>query len=168
MNLETLKQKLLAALAWLNVQSPMAEPTQNALRIYQTAKNLLGTDASPNDVAPDFLACAETVWNIVNKALGLRIAGAPITSTKVLYEALLKSSMFESVTLDQADMGDIIISPTGYGTNRSAHGHCGIIAKYGILSNNSEDGKLEENYTKTSWKNYFEARGFPVVCFRAL
>ena len=166
--LNELKARLQQALLWLKTQKPMPEPTQNALKIYQTAKSALGTSLV-TDGAPQALGCAITVWNVVFKATGTKIGGVPIESTTTLYQMLLSSPSFESVTLEQAGEGDIIISPTGYAPNKLAHGHTGIVGNFGILSNNSEDGLLEENYTKQSWNNYFGvSRGFPVICFRML
>lgn len=146
---------------------PIQKPMQTNLdKIYQYAKSHLNTDASPTNQAPDSLACAETVWNVVYGATGLKISGSLIVSTNTLYKALLASPSFESVTEEEALPGSIVISPTGYSSQGiEAHGHTGIVAQFGILSNNSEDGKLEENYTKDTWRYYFgKLRGFP-VCF---
>lgn len=168
--LESLKQQLLNALKLLEPKYPMEpQPTENCRKIYNTAKSLLGVDASPADIAPDYLSCAESVWNIIHKATGKKIGGPfPIVSTKVLYETLKNDPGFESVIESEAPIGSIIISPTGYAMNPRSTGHCGIVARFGILSNSSETSHLEENYTLESWRRYFGDRGFPVIFFKML
>jgi len=45
----------------------------------------------------------------------------------------------------------------------------GCVALYGILSNNSEDGRLEEQWTLPAWEDYYgTSMGFPVYIFRPL
>ena len=44
-------------------------------KLYLTALSCLGTDASPNDIAPDEFGCAETVNAIHKKAFGVEIGG---------------------------------------------------------------------------------------------
>lgn len=154
--------------ALLSVYPKPAMPQTNSDKIYQYAKAHLGMDASPNDLAPSALACAETVSNILFKATGVKVGGVIHTSTTTLYRAVLNSPSFESVTEDDAEPGTLVISPTGYsGLGPQAHGHTGIVARFGILSNDSESGHLEENYTKESWRMYFgKYRQFPCVYFR--
>lgn len=133
--------------------------------LYKTALSFLGTDASPNDLAPDDLACAETVNEIHKKAFGIHI-DEPGLSTTSLYAAMKHlTSMFQSVP--DPLPGDIIISPTGYGNGNLAHGHVGIMSKYRIFSNNSATGNLTEYYTLETWRDrYQKLGGFPVLFFR--
>lgn len=159
------KSEIARITAILETFKKKESPHMNSDKIYNEAFRLLNTDASPNDVAPDGLACAETVWNIVNRSTGYKIGGGLKISTTTLYESLLNSPSFESVTLDNAIPGDIVISPTGYGGKKEWHGHTGIVGKFHIMSNNPEDGRLDDNFTKHSWKLYFEGRDFPICCF---
>lgn len=159
--LKTLLKSLFPPLTYNNPQVPMEQPPQilpimtDSDKIYETAKSFLGLDASPGDEAPSALACAETVNYIVQKATGRPVGGE--TSTAAMWNSLKSdSSRWGAIFASEALPGDIIISPTGSVSGaRLAHGHVGIVAKFGILSNNSETGTLEENYDIPSWTAYY-------------
>lgn len=137
-------------------------PPAAGLKLYDLAKNSLGKDIATTQ---DELGCAEAVSGLINRAYGDFPAG--ILSTLDLYNKLAAHSKFRKVLLANSDPGDIIISPTTMGRDRSAHGHVGIIANYGICSNDSASGLWKENYTMTQWLDYFATkRGFPVYAFR--
>lgn len=157
--------------AIVKARMPAHDPqpaNDRAQRIYNEAVALMGTDASPADIAPDSLACAETVNRIVALALGTPIGGG--TSTYSMWQVLRSSTQWLPIILSDALPGDIIISPTGSITNaRLEHGHVGIVAKHGILSNNSENGLLSENYDIDSWRRYYtQFGGLPTFCYRAV
>lgn len=145
----------------------MPEQTPQGIEIYNTAKALLGTDASPRDIAPSSLACAETVNYIVTKATGAPIGGG--VSTYVMWQCLREFTARWEQVLDPLP-GDIVISPTNSNPGaRLKHGHVGIVGYYGILSNNSEDGHLEENFNIASWKAYYsDFGGLPMLFYRCL
>lgn len=138
----------------------------NRSRLYIAAVSVLGTDASPNDIAPDELGCAETVNAIHRKAFGYEIGGT--VSTSQLYKALLKHSKF--IAVDSPLEGDVIISPTGYGNGKLSNGHTGIMGKDKIImSNDSATGLFKENFTLDSWRGYYASRGgYPVKIFRRI
>ncbi len=134
--------------------------TDKGTTIYQRAVSLLGVDASPNDLAPDELGCAETVSNVA----GIQPI---IISTSALYDYLAKSLDWVEVTLPIP--GDILISPTGMGgKNGITHGHTGIVGRQGIvMSNNSYTGKFEANYTIATWTARYKTKGgYPIYYFR--
>lgn len=133
---------------------------------YRTAVSCLGTDASPNDVAPDEYGCAETVNDVHGKAFGFPIGGS--VSTHMLYQALQSSTFFTRV--DIPAYGDIIISPTGYGSGGLSNGHVGIMYdNYRIMSNSSSSGTFEINYNMDSWrKRYVDIGGYPMAFFRRI
>lgn len=136
----------------------------NRVRLYRKAVYFLGTDASPNDVAPDEYGCAETV-NAIHKAeFGVSVGGD--VSTYRMYRALKNNRSF--VKVDDPQPGDIVISPTGYGNGNLSNGHVGIVAMNdGIMSNSSVSGKWEKNYTlETWWSRYVERGGYPMAFFR--
>ncbi len=143
------------------IAMPMIDPqpaNPSAQKIYDVAKSLLGTDASPADIAPDSLACAETVNRIVKIAIGVPVGGG--TSTFQMWRCLETYPLWQKILGSEALPGDIIISPTGSVTDaRLEHGHVGIVAKHGILSNNSETGKLSENFDIPTWKRYYTQFG---------
>jgi hypothetical protein len=138
-------------------------------KLYITAICSLGTDASPNDLAPDEFGCAETFDNIHKKAFGFYVAGPSVTlSTAVLYRKFLSDTAhWKSVSSPQE--GDAVISPTGFGNGRII-GHVGVVGKDGqIMSNDSYSGFFKENFTLDSWKaRYVGIGGFPMKYFRRI
>ena len=145
----------------------MQEQTESRKKIYAKAKELLGTDVTPEDNVSDIYACVETVWTIVKEATGHSIGGSILVGTPKLYECLIKDELFKEVTEPLA--GDIILSVTGTGNGKLSNGHAGIIAFYGILSNNSDNGLLQEKLSLQSWKAVYEDfAGFKTHFFRMI
>lgn len=145
----------------------MNQQTDNSVKLYNTAKALMGTAVAPKNAADGYgmFGCALTVNGIAEHALGEEIGGG--ASTTLMQKALSDTTRFTLITPDDALPGDIIISPTGLAANPATHGHVGIIAIYGILSNNSEDGLLEEQWTLAQWKQVYGVElGFPVLIYR--
>lgn len=139
---------------------PPPDPTAHRMALYNLAKSKLGYDiaATQNE-----LGCAEAVSYLLHT---LQVPGfSPTLSTNELYHELLNIKCFAEVKAPLP--GDIIISPTGYSTKGSAHGHVGICAFHGIMSNNSMNGLWEQYYTELSWQQYYAGKlGFPVLYFR--
>lgn len=152
------KLKLLIAIQ--NISTPQGQ------KIFETAKKCLGIDASPNDVAPDELGCADTVSNILIKA-GFTMP--VIISTAKLYDYLNTQNTW--VKLDTPLMGDVVVSPTGMGgLNGIKHGHTGIVGTGNvIMSNSSATGTFEPNYTISSWIQKYKVKGgYPIFYFRRM
>lgn len=133
--------------------------------LLDVCKANLGVDASPNDVAPDEVACAETVTTLLRQVY----PEVPvITGTWTLYEYLKNpANGFKSVTQPKAET--IIISPTGTG-KAGTIGHVGIFDDNGlIMSNNSFGifkGKFTANYTLPLWQTrYGIERGMPILFY---
>lgn len=166
-SLDVLRKQLLAALSILKTMPP-DRPLTTRERIYLAAKQALGTDASPLDQAPDYLACAETVTTIIDKVIpGIKWTAR--TSTHFLRKDLLNSTKFVRTTNPQP--GDIVLSATGYGgKNGISHGHVGFLMEDGkIASNTSKTGMFDENFTVASWKRYYVQRGgYELLYFSAL
>ena len=141
------------------------EPT-NAQKLYDAMIASVGTDASPNDLAPDELGCAETVSEIIKKIL----PDFPvIPGTWTLWDYFRKSSSFTLV--ETPEPGDIIISPTGmskFGSRAPFPGHTGFIGNRNkIYSNSSASGEFEQNFTRESWTGrYVNRGGYPVYYYR--
>lgn len=146
---------------------PAPDPDEARNYLYSVAVSFLGKDASPADIAPDELACAETVWDILHAAFPADIPSKPVAlSTSTLYKALKEHPKFQQVPTTWG-YGDIIISPTGMGNGSIPHGHVGIVAHYGIMSNDSATGLFKENYTIARWVGYFRNQGgYPIYFFR--
>ncbi len=157
---------LVAALKEYATKKPAPIPTPPQLgtsqKIYDFAKDCIGTDIAKTQ---DELGCAEAVSFILS---GAAVSGFPprgFLSTADFYKWLEANAHRVSV----GEPGDIIISPTGTSTKGSPHGHVGIVAKYGILSNNSQTGLFDEYYDLTKWTSYFSTDlGFPVLFYRFL
>lgn len=137
-------------------------------KIFEKAYSLIGTDASPRDLADDEIACAESVTTIIRSV----VPEFPIVTGTALLQAKLKSfSNWVQIPEDEAHAGCIIISPTGEGNGKLKHGHVGIVSKNRkVMSNHSPAtgrGQWLENFTIESWENYYKGRGgFPVRFYK--
>ena len=139
---------------------------ENRKKFYDVALSFAGKDATPRDEVPDEVACASTLNAIHKQAFGSPIGGG--ASTYRLYHVLLDSPDFTKI--DQPEWGAIIISPSGYGSGRLAHGHAGILDdKDNIMSNDSKSGLFIKNYTLDTWAaRYKVLGGYPVAYFRRI
>lgn len=143
----------------------IANPMPNRLKLYNEAKACLGLDLSTDPAVPPEVSCAVAVNNVFKKTFGAPLGGG--ASTAAMYHVLQTDSRFQLASEPEA--GDIIISPTGTSKKGAQHGHVGIVANYGILSNNSMNGLFEEYYTLTTWESYYRNKlGFPVLFFRVI
>lgn len=121
--------------------------------LYQSALKYVGTDASPNDKAPDEVGCAESVSEILNDLF----PNFPIwTGTWNLGDYLSKDARFERKYYSRTDTipsGTIIICRTL--PNKPFPGHVGIVGiNNTIFSNDSRKeflGKFLMNYTYEKW-----------------
>lgn len=145
---------------------PLPEPQKTpvgvslSLQIYNEAHNWLGKDASPKNLAPQELACSESVCTILHEV----IPDFPldIVSTATLAETLFKSPYFFIDTVYEP--GTIIVSPR----SELVHGHCGIFLAGGrIASNDSRGGLFEDNYSLDGWVQEMRVkRGLKILYFR--
>jgi hypothetical protein len=135
----------------------------NAQTLYETAASCLGQAIAPTHLAE--LGCAIVVNRIYKKAFGTQIVPSPNDSSTLSLYMALENGNFDKVT--DPLPGDIIISPTSLGNGKIPHGHTGIVAKYGILSNDSFTGTFRENFTLQGWKNYYvDKGGYPQLYYR--
>lgn len=146
----------------------------NRRKIYNAAIRFLGVDASPNDLAPDEVGCADTVSSVLKYALGKDMGIDYTLATAVLYRELSTSKGYMRVK--EPLEGDVLVSPTGYGDGDLSNGHTGIWGKINpktgkriIMSNNSLKGVFEENYDEDTWRaRYVDIGAFPMASFRKL
>lgn len=124
-------------------------------KIYLASKASLGKDASPRDLVPDGLGCAESLTTLLRNIIpNFRI----VTGTWSLWDLLRAHKSFKEVTDPQP--GDIILCVTGTGNGKVSNGHTGVVMlEDKIASNDSQDGLWEENYTIESWKKYYTIKG---------
>lgn len=165
--LDDLKTMLLKAQNALQAYQTI-QVGDNAEKLYQVTLESLGTDASPDNLASSEYACADTVTSLINR-VDPSIKWTNKVSTYYLRRDLKAKSKFKQINIPER--GAIIISATGYGgKNGIKNGHCGIfLDSTNIASNNSFNGKLEQNYTLASWKNrYVTLGGYEVLYFRLL
>lgn len=129
------------------------------------AVDAIGTDASPSDLAPDELGCAESVSNVVGRVLP---QFPTVTGTWTLLDLLSKHSRFETVT-GEPEPGDIMLYATGQGVGIFP-GHVGIVGESNtVMSNDSATGKFIENYTVASFRDrYVRWGGFKEHIFRII
>ncbi len=112
-------------------------------------------------------ACAAAVNKIIEAATGQQAGGG--LSTASMYEALQNNSRFVFVPggTQNAQPGDIIISPTSGGKT----GHVGIVATQGagaIISNSSSNAEVRQNHTSSSWNNYYGGKGLETFIYRPI
>lgn len=150
-------------------KTPISDPVQpqgqsnNGLEFYAIAAECLGLDLSTDPSIPPEVSCAVAVNNVYRKTFGHELGGG--ASTAAMYWVLKSDSRFEAIS--DPLPGDIVISPSGASVKNAPHGHVGIVAKHGILSNNSLNGLFQETYTLESWKQYYcNKLGFPQLFYR--
>lgn len=166
-NRASVQAQIKALLAQIAILQALLDSIKvNRVKLYDAAVASIGIDASPNDIAPDEVGCAETVNAIFKSVFGAEAGGS--LSTHNMYLSLLKDKRF--IKVDQPLPGDIIISPTGYGSGGLSNGHVGIIGqKDTIMSNSSATGTFESNYTLKAWRDRYAGKGgYPVVFFRVI
>ncbi len=122
----------------------------NAQKLYATAFKCIGRDMSPNDLAPDSLACVESLRGVLKEA-GYDVAPG-VLNTVALDAVLSKDPRFIPIEEKEMGVGDIIIALS---TN-TTHGHCGIRGKTTYMSNDSSTGKWTANYNIPNWDLVFK------------
>src|SRR5690348_7159050 len=96
---------------------------QKRKSLYDIALASLGIDASPADLAPDELGCAETVSTLLARVL----PQFPIvTGTWSLLDVLRRYPGIKEVTPLWPEVGDIVLYATGQGSGIFP-GHVGIV-----------------------------------------
>jgi hypothetical protein len=124
----------------------------------------IGIDASPNDLAPDELGCAETVTTLLKQ---IHPQMPILTGTWSLYDYLRNpKNGWERTPVPQPEC--IIISPTGLG-KKGTNGHVGFCLKDDVIASNSSHpsskGKFIKNFTVHTWLNYFGGMNYPTFYF---
>lgn len=106
------------------------------------------------------LGCADAVCKIYNQATGEELVQGGTLSTSKMIESLSNDPRFQSIPINQARAGDIIVTPRG-----KRAGHTGIFVSDNEIASNSskgfrggQRGTLEQNYSKGSWMSSVDAR----------
>lgn len=143
--------------------------SESSLRIYEIAKGSLGQHLTLNQNVPAELGCAESVSTVLKKSGIPGIPDAGFEGTNELYTFLRGSKSF--VQVPNAEDGAVIVSPSLIGANGQikVHGHAGICGKYGIMSNESDNGLFTETWSYQNWHDYYvNTLGLYVNFFRAV
>lgn len=136
--------KLLISLFPKKQDEPKPAPKPLPPSLLSVAMQYRGKDASPKNLAPQELSCAEGVSNIIHEWNPAFPSG--VLNTARLAQILDASPHFERTTIPKA--GCVIVSPRVGETP----GHAGFFTEPNwILSNDSRTGKMEVNYSLDSW-----------------
>jgi len=165
----TLLQELYKKLLWAQEQLNIYQAKQSkGTKLYQVTMDWLDKDASPDNIAPSEVACAETLTFLINK-VDPTIKWTSRTSTSAVNGDLSRmTKKFQVVQLPRA--GDIRMSPSIYRNGELIHGHCAVfLDSYWMASNDSKSGKLRKNYTNDSWaERYRDKLGLQIINYRML
>lgn len=133
--------------------------------LYGVAVSYLGRDASPADTTSDVTGCAESVSMVIRDVL----PDFPIIlGTWTLNERLKADPRFRPVTVPMP--GTVIVSPTGTSTSKKVtNGHTGIIGGGdAIMSNDSNTGHFDQNYTLASWNERWGKAGYQTSMYQLI
>ncbi len=158
-----IRQLDIASQSLKSIANELFRKTQPNIPLYNFAKSQIGKDIAP---IQQELACMEAVNMLFAKFTGNQIGGGH--STYLGYRALKTNKRF--IQTSNPQLGDVIISPSGYGNGMISNGHIGIISDNGkIMSNNSKTGLWDEHLDIKTWKRkYYMVGGFPVYYYRLI
>lgn len=132
---------------------PMPTKTE---QLYALSKSLLGTHLGRDKSIPWMVNCANACSDLL---IRFGVPGLPakgIAGTAPMLAFLEASDSFEEVT--EYAPGLIIIAATGTG-NGKIRGHVGCTGHNQIMSNNSESGKWDTQWTIARWHDYYTIYG---------
>ena len=142
-------------------EKPFIHEITKAEVLYKTALNFLGRDASPKNKARRDVACAETVSNLILES-GIAPDFPYVLGTADLKYRLDKSPCFKR-TLDIRP-GFVVVFATGEGNGR-IRGHALIMGENNVmLSNNSDNGLLDDKWTLEKAVKYWRTYGGMKMC----
>lgn len=120
--------------------------------LYQLAKSLLGQHLTMNEAVPWMVGCMEAVSRILDSfgVPGIPVMG--IEGTAAGLDFLIRSPRFKEIP--DYEKGAVLVAATGTG-NGKIRGHVGICGINQIMSNNSETGKWDTQWTVDRWLAYY-------------
>ena len=136
--------------------------------VFTEAQKALG-ESSRSGPDGGNLACAWMVNKILKRAVGYKVNGDSTTSMNQVFQSHVRSGKALLVPINDAQPGDVIISPTTWSPKRNT-GHVGIIGEGSdVYSNSSGAAKWENNYTVDRWQNrYQNQKGLKTYVYRIL
>jgi hypothetical protein len=148
--------------AYAEDMPPTSQIDEVSAAIAQTAQMNIGrlsTAKTPGTQGGN-LGCADAVCKIYKQATGEELVQGGTLSTSKMIESLNSDPRFQSVSVNEAKPGDIIVTPRG-----KKAGHAGIfVGENEIASNSSKGfkgnnrGTFTQNYSKDSWINSIDSR----------
>lgn len=151
------------------INLPVTE--SNREKLYRVSKACIGRDMSPKDLAPDQLACVDSLNGVFTEAFGQPIKPG-IVSTIELYHLMLNDPRFQKIGEPDVLPGDVSIAVSVQTGTSVKHGHVGIWGKTEVMSNDSYSlpaGLWHAHYTLEAWKNFFWGTlHFPLHYFRVV
>lgn len=146
--------------------TPQPIPKTKGQILYEAAVRCTGKDMSPDDLAPDSLACVDSLNGVFNVAFGEPIQKG-IVSTLALLEVMRTDPRFKEISVPE--LGCIVIAATGTAPDKKSHGHTGIWGHFDVMSNDSDTGLWRDNYTQSAFIKLFHyTLGFPLHYFRVV
>lgn len=137
----------------LQVKYPEKLMPNKSEKLYDVAYSFIGKDASPKELAPDVVSCAESLSNVMINA------GVPDLHHPILGTAQLNQWLHDHFTeVEFPEVGDVVMSATGSGNGR-IKGHCGVMGKHTVMSNNSQSGLWDYHWKLEDWIKYYEGYG---------
>ena len=150
------------------VVTPPVEPNSAGPQIYQEAVRAVGESSSSGPDGGN-LACAWFVNRILKRTIGYTVDGDSTSSMETDFQAEIAKGKAVSVSLAEAQPGDIILPPTVWTPTRNT-GHVGIIGEdQKIYSNSSRRAQWSQNFTYNSWVEYYQTgKNLEVKIYRIL
>lgn len=136
---------------------PTSMPTQTkAEQLYTLSKSLIGQHLTLNEAVPWMVGCAEAVSALLQRFNTAGIPPKGIEGTAALASFLASSKQFQEIYTYTP--GAVIVSATGSG-NGKVRGHTGVCGHNSIMSNNSETGRWDTQWSIERWTGYFGSYG---------
>jgi hypothetical protein len=121
--------------------------------LYEVAYSLLGRRLTLDLNVPKEVGCAQAI-SYVLKRYGCLIPNKGISGTAGMYDWLKKNS----VEIGNPEVGCILLYATGSG-NGKIRGHVFVVGKNSLMSNNSNTGLFDYQWTQEKAKLYYEEHG---------
>jgi hypothetical protein len=134
--------------------------------IYRVAKLNLDNHLTMDNSVPKEVGCGQALSKVLSLS-GYWVPKGGIAGTAMMLDFLVGNKAFKEVT--EPLRGDVAVCATGQAGSLVPHGHVGIVGNEWVMSNSSQTGLWEANYTLDGWRDFFEWRcGFKTRYFRAI
>lgn len=137
--------------------------TPKSLQIYTAAVAGMNKHLALDNNVPTEVGCVQAV-SVVLKNAGYPIPAKGLYAVNELIAFALAHGMKETKNPKPGD----VVTAHQPAYNNPSWAHCGIMAKNGILNNNSMTGKFTLSYTRAQWERYFGGRGSKTRYFTAV